>query len=146
MITGIWAVGVIRSDLLAEEFKNLSSVVQTDWFILFLSQKLSEYVESVMGDYVILKTHRVMPWKFEYINEVYNTLALAYTDTFTVAENLLEIKEQDRLLVLLRMPTDKFKDIVQFVFGDKSTYQEPDAPDYALIAYKSDETYCIFSI
>ncbi|XP_046802866.1 uncharacterized protein LOC124418935 [Lucilia cuprina] len=34
------------------------------------------------------------------------------------------------------MPTDKYKDVVQFVFGDKSTYQEPDAPDYVLIAYK----------
>lgn len=89
-----------------------------------------------MGDYVVLKTYRVMPWKFEFINEVYNTLALAHADRYTVNENLLKIKEKERLLVLLRLPTDKYKDVVQFVFGDKSTYQEPDAPDYNLIAYK----------
>ncbi|TMW48458.1 hypothetical protein DOY81_006455 [Sarcophaga bullata] len=99
-------------------------------------EKLSQYVESVMGDYVVLKTHRVMPWKFEYINEVYNTLALAHADRYTVIEDIMISKEKERLLILLRMPTDKYKDVVQFVFGDKSTYQEPDAPDYVLIAYK----------
>ncbi|KAM7348280.1 presidents-cup [Cochliomyia hominivorax] len=99
-------------------------------------EKLSKYVESVMGDYVVLKTHRVMPWKFEFINEVYNTLALAHADRYTINDNILQVKEKERLLILLRMPTDKYKDIVQFVFGDKSTYQEPDAPDYVLIAYK----------
>lgn len=89
-----------------------------------------------MGDYVVLKTHRVMPWKFEYINEVYNTLALAHADSYQIPDDIMQSKEKERLLVLLRMPTDKYKDVVQFVFGDKSTYQEPDAPDYALIAYK----------
>lgn len=89
-----------------------------------------------MGDYVVLKTHRVMPWKFEYINEVYNTLALAHADRYTIIEDIMQSREKERLLILLRMPTDKYKDVVQFVFGDKSTYQEPDAPDYVLIAYK----------
>lgn len=95
-----------------------------------------------MGDYFVLKTHRVMPWKFEYINEVYNTLALAHADCYVVIEDLLQYKESERLLVLLRMPTDKYKDVVQFVFGDKSTYQEPDAPDYALIGYKYEAPSC----
>lgn len=89
-----------------------------------------------MGDYVVLKTHRVMPWKFEYINEVYNTLALAHADRYTIPDNIIQSREKGRMLLLLRMPTDKYKDVVQFVFGDKSTYQEPDAPDYALISYK----------
>lgn len=89
-----------------------------------------------MGDYVVLKTHRVMPWKFEYMNEVYNTLALAHADRYTIIEDIMTSREKERLLILLRMPTDKYKDVVQFVFGDKSTYQEPDAPDYVLIAYK----------
>lgn len=89
-----------------------------------------------MGDYVVLKTHRVMPWKFEFINEIYNTLALAHADGYQLMDDILESHGKERLLRLLRMPTDKYKDIVQFVFGDKSTYQEPDAPDYGLIAYK----------
>uniref|UniRef100_A0A1A9WEQ4 Uncharacterized protein n=1 Tax=Glossina brevipalpis TaxID=37001 RepID=A0A1A9WEQ4_9MUSC len=99
-------------------------------------EKLCKYVEEVMGDYVVLKTHRVMPWKFEYINEVYNILALAHADRYIIPEDIIQSREKERMLLLLRMPTDKYKDVVQFVFGDKSTYQEPDAPDYALISYK----------
>lgn len=91
-----------------------------------------------MGDYVVLKTHRVMPWKFEFLNEVYNTLALAYTDRYINPTELYPaIESKKTLLQLLRVPTDKSKDrAVTFVFGDKSTYQEPDATDYTMIAYK----------
>ncbi|XP_053947690.1 uncharacterized protein LOC128856416 [Anastrepha ludens] len=100
--------------------------------------KLSKYVEEVMGDYVVLKTHRVMPWKFEFLNEVYNTLALAYIDRYIERINSPPVHfNKNRLLHLLRIPTDKNKDrAVSFVFGDKSTYQEPDATDYTMIAYK----------
>ncbi|XP_054730577.1 uncharacterized protein LOC129239244 [Anastrepha obliqua] len=100
--------------------------------------KLSKYVEEVMGDYVVLKTHRVMPWKFEFLNEVYNTLALAYIDRYIERINSQPVHfNKNRLLHLLRIPTDKNKDrAVSFVFGDKSTYQEPDATDYTMIAYK----------
>lgn len=93
-----------------------------------------------MGDYVVLKTHRVMPWKFEFLNEVYNTLALAYTDRYikpNEGSSATESKKNMSLMQLLRIPTDKNKDrSVSFVFGDKSTYTEPDATDYTLIAYK----------
>ncbi|XP_067639680.1 outer dynein arm-docking complex subunit 4-like [Eurosta solidaginis] len=100
--------------------------------------KLSKYVEEVMGDYVVLKTHRVMPWKFEFLNEVYNTLALAYTDRYLQPlDAAAERDHKHRLLRLLRIPSDKNKDrAITFVFGDKSTYQEPDATDYTMIAYK----------
>ncbi|XP_075154893.1 presidents-cup [Haematobia irritans] len=99
-------------------------------------EKLSKYVEEVLGDYAVLKTHRVMPWKFEFINEVCNILALTHTDTYVLLDDVLQTQGKERLLRLLRMPNDKSKDIVQFVFGDKSTYKEPDAPDYSQIAYK----------
>ncbi|XP_017492845.1 PREDICTED: uncharacterized protein LOC108380955, partial [Rhagoletis zephyria] len=100
--------------------------------------KLSKYIEEVMGDYVVLKTHRVMPWKFEFLNEVYNTLALAYIDRFIQPSDLSSAQNNaGHLMRLLRIPTDKNKDRqVSFVFGDKSTYQEPDAIDYTMIAYK----------
>ncbi|XP_036344445.1 uncharacterized protein LOC118753678 [Rhagoletis pomonella] len=100
--------------------------------------KLSKYIEEVMGDYVVLKTHRVMPWKFEFLNEVYNTLALAYIDRFIQPSDLSSAQNNaSHLMRLLRIPTDKSKDRqVSFVFGDKSTYQEPDAIDYTMIAYK----------
>uniref|UniRef100_A0A1I8NRD2 Uncharacterized protein n=1 Tax=Stomoxys calcitrans TaxID=35570 RepID=A0A1I8NRD2_STOCA len=101
-----------------------------------ITGKLSKYVEEVMGDYVVLKSLRVMPWKVEFINEVYNTLALAHVDSYTLLEDVLQTHGKERLLRLLRMPTDKLKDIVEFVFGDKSTYREADAPNYDQMAYQ----------
>lgn len=83
-----------------------------------------------MGSYVVLKTHRVMPWKFEFITEVYNLMALAFSDKYLNSEKAT-------IDGLLHLPRDKNKDrAFNFVFGDKSTYQEADAPDYSLIAYK----------
>uniref|UniRef100_A0A034VLM3 Uncharacterized protein n=1 Tax=Bactrocera dorsalis TaxID=27457 RepID=A0A034VLM3_BACDO len=101
-------------------------------------KQLSKYVEEVMGDYVVLKTHRVMPWKFEFINEVYNTLALAYADIYSAPPDMnFHYDTRNRLIRLLKVPIDKNKDrSMKFVFGDKSTYQEPDAIDYPLLAYK----------
>ncbi|KAH8295838.1 hypothetical protein KR018_011691, partial [Drosophila ironensis] len=93
--------------------------------------KLSEYVEQVMGDYVVIKTHRVMPWKFEFLNEVYNTLALALLDQFEVPKNF-KFTSKNALLELLHFPTDKSLDVPKFVFGDRTTHQEEDTSDPAL--------------
>ncbi|KAH8301810.1 uncharacterized protein [Drosophila kikkawai] len=93
-------------------------------------QLLSKYVEEVMGDYVVLKTSRVMCWKFEFLNEVYNTLALALAEQLRVPKNF-NSNSSSAILRLLRMPTDKVKDFVSLVFGDRSTHPEPDANDPA---------------
>lgn len=99
---------------------------------------LSKYVELVMGDLIILKTHRLIPWKFEFINEVYNTLGLAYMD-FVVIPSSLDLVEtgKERLHVMLGLPLpDERLTVNQFVFGDKSTWLEPEATDYPYIRYK----------
>lgn len=77
-----------------------------------------------MGDYYVTKTNRVMCWKFEFHNEVYNTLALALCEQYRVPKNFKVA--QRAMLKLLMLPVDKVKDIVPFVFGDRSTYQEGD--------------------
>ncbi|XP_017001873.2 outer dynein arm-docking complex subunit 4 [Drosophila takahashii] len=84
--------------------------------------KLTSYVEEVMGDYVVKKTNRIMPWKFEFLNEVYNTLALAYVDQYTVPK-YFRYSEKNALLRLLRFPMDKSMEVKPFVFGDRSTHQ-----------------------
>ncbi|KAH8396757.1 hypothetical protein KR215_003905 [Drosophila sulfurigaster] len=90
--------------------------------------KLSKYVEEVMGEYVVLKTFRIMPWKFEFINEVYNTLALALAEQYYVPSNF-KFNERKAFHHLLHLETDKIKDTPQFVFGDRSTYQDITAMD-----------------
>ncbi|XP_030567638.1 uncharacterized protein LOC115767473 [Drosophila novamexicana] len=87
-------------------------------------KSLSAYVEKVMGDYYVTKTNRVMCWKFEFTNEVYNTLALALCEQYSIPKRF---KMSSRpIFQLLMLPLDKIKDIAPFVFGDRSTYQEGD--------------------
>ncbi|EDW44385.1 GM22384 [Drosophila sechellia] len=93
--------------------------------------KLTSYVEEVMGDYVVKKTNRIMPWKFEFINEVYNILALAYVDQYTLPKNF-RYAEKNALLRLLRFPMDKSKEVKHFVFGDRTTHQGSETVDPAL--------------
>ncbi|KAH8298447.1 hypothetical protein KR044_003475 [Drosophila immigrans] len=88
---------------------------------------LCDYVEKIMGDYYVLKRNRVMCWKFEFINEVYNTLALALCDQFVVPRNFKN--NATAMVRLLNLPREKIKDIVPFVFGDRSTYQQGDDLD-----------------
>ncbi|XP_068142320.1 outer dynein arm-docking complex subunit 4 isoform X1 [Drosophila tropicalis] len=90
--------------------------------------RLAKYVEEVMGDYVVLKTSRIMPWKFEFLNEVYNTLGLALVEQYDVPK-YFRANDKKALLKLLHLPTDKSKDFKTFIFGVRSTHQEPDLVD-----------------
>ncbi|XP_017139713.1 uncharacterized protein LOC108154102 [Drosophila miranda] len=94
--------------------------------------RLSKYVEEVMGDYVVLKTSRIMPWKFEFMNEVYNTLALAFAEQCVVPPDKNRLEDKAALLKLLRLPTDKSWDVQHFVFGDRSTHQASDVTDLSM--------------
>lgn len=77
-----------------------------------------------MGDYYVLKTKRVMCWKFEFISEVYNILALALSEQYRIPKNFRF--DRKGLLRIFHLPQDKVTDIKPFVFGDRSTYQEGD--------------------
>lgn len=88
---------------------------------------LAKFVESVMGDYVILKTNRVMCWKFEFINEVYNNLALALIEQYEVPRiaktQSSKFESYATLFKLLHLPKDKQIEVKPFIFGDRSTYE-----------------------
>ncbi|EDV98263.1 uncharacterized protein LOC6568884 [Drosophila grimshawi] len=90
-------------------------------------KSLSQYIEKIMGDYYVTKTNRVMCWKFEFINEVYNTMALALCEQYRVPKNFRY--HPLSMYQLLLLPADKLKDVTAFVFGDRSTYQDGDVQD-----------------
>ncbi|XP_017835998.1 uncharacterized protein LOC108595297 [Drosophila busckii] len=92
-------------------------------------KSLAQYVEKIMGEYYVTKTRRVMCWKFEFANEVYNTLALALSEQYVVPRRT-KIGPHT-LRIILKLPTEKILDVMPFVFGDRSTYQEGDLPDGA---------------
>ncbi|XP_023178074.2 uncharacterized protein LOC111604289 isoform X2 [Drosophila hydei] len=98
-------------------------------------KRLSNYIEEVMGDYVVIKTNRIMPWKLEFINEVYNTLGLALSEQYVVPKNF-RASDRNPVLQLLSFNPHKLKEINTFVFGDRSTHQDHDSVDPAIIKSK----------
>lgn len=88
-----------------------------------------------MGDYVVIKTNRIMPWKLEFINEVYNTLGLALSEQYVVPKNF-RASDRNPVLQLLSFNPHKLKEINTFVFGDRSTHQDHDSVDPAIIKSK----------
>ncbi|KAH8259549.1 hypothetical protein KR026_006185 [Drosophila bipectinata] len=113
--------------------RNMNSVLRSIKFLRKTNNvaKLASYVEEVMGDYVVKKTNRTMPWKFEFLNEVYNTLALAHMDQLWVPKNF-RFQQKNALLSLLHFPMDKGLDVPTFVFGDRKTHQSSDLSDPVL--------------
>lgn len=100
--------------------------------------ELTNMVEEIMGDYVSVKTHKIMPWKFEFINEIHNTLALAHIDQLIIPDcEDQHSSEEEQLFALMDLPMhEEFATMNLFAFGDKSTWTEPEAIDYAYIKYK----------
>ncbi|XP_037725486.1 uncharacterized protein LOC119557021 [Drosophila subpulchrella] len=72
--------------------------------------RLSDYVEHIMSGFIGLKTQRTLPWKWELLNDVYNTVAMAYCDRCSVPANVDFLEPENRpVLYLLR--SEKLRDM-----------------------------------
>lgn len=101
------------------------------------TEKLCKYLEAFMGDYLILKTHKIVPWKFEYINEIYNILGLTYIEEVITPVTLYSHSTNiTKLFALLKVSVPEEHSMTNFVFGKRSTWVEPEAIDYKAIRYK----------
>lgn len=111
---------------------------------MFYPQKLSEFIEEVMGDYTTIKTHRVMPWKFEFINEVYNYLGLARLNEFKIPNNMSILQGKQRLLTLFRLPAEKTLELqIKKTDRPESVYQaSSDLTDPKTEKFKLVERFC----
>ncbi|XP_055598604.1 uncharacterized protein LOC129748130 [Uranotaenia lowii] len=103
--------------------------------------QLREYTADVLWNYYQLKTERVFPDRYKFVNEVCNLVGLAIVDSYVIPTGLMDEPLQDRLLILFQLPLIRDDDkIIVPIFGDKSTYRDPAAPDYGYIAYKNQIT------
>ncbi|XP_039447380.1 uncharacterized protein LOC120426652 [Culex pipiens pallens] len=101
-------------------------------------EMLRIYVGDVLWDYYQIKTERVFPDRYKYVNEVCNLVGLAITDGLQISPVLMDEPLKERLAVLFDLPIGKDEEeVVVPIFGDKSTYRDPAAPDYGYIAYKN---------
>ncbi|XP_026837826.1 uncharacterized protein LOC6550069 isoform X2 [Drosophila erecta] len=89
--------------------------------------RLSDYVEQIMSGFVEYKTQRTLPWKWEFINDVYNTLALAHCDRCRVPANVDFLQAQNRPVLYL-LQAEKLRDM-SVRFGGPNIYVEIEKED-----------------
>lgn len=103
---------------------------------------LANYVEEINFNYFPTKTQRVLPRKFEFISEIFNIVAIAYLRHATkVHSDVFLHPLSDQLFELFQVPHLKKDNLdairhTRDVFGDKSTYVDPEASDGTYIKYK----------
>ncbi|XP_017853387.1 uncharacterized protein LOC108607224 isoform X2 [Drosophila busckii] len=86
--------------------------------------RLTNYIDRVMTESIELKTLRILPWKFEFLNEVYNILGMAHIDKCAVPGNLDYTNNANNdKLYLLRSERQKSL-TVSAGFGMPNVYEE----------------------
>jgi len=75
-----------------------------------------------MGSYVVIKTNRLMPWKAEFMNEVYNNLALSLCEGYRLPPTRVTPYDKSAMCQLLNIPVAKPLEHTELIFGDRSTY------------------------
>lgn len=85
-------------------------------------QRLRKFVSKVMFEFVVLKTKRVMPWKIEFMNEVYNHLALSLCEAYKVPNYKVSPYDYDSMCRLLGVNPFKPTEVHEVVFGKRSSY------------------------
>ncbi|XP_033168812.1 uncharacterized protein LOC117146596 [Drosophila mauritiana] len=85
-------------------------------------KRLRKFVEEVMGSYVVIKTNRLMPWKAEFMNEVYNNLALSLCEGYRLPATRVTPYDKSAMCQLLNIPVAKPLEHTELIFGDRSTY------------------------
>ncbi|BFG01389.1 uncharacterized protein DMAD_01151 [Drosophila madeirensis] len=107
--------------------RNMHSILRT---IRFLRRhddlaRLRKFVEDVMGNYVRVKTSRIMPWKTEFTNEVYNHLALSLSEGYRLPPTRVTPYNKNAMCMMLNVPAIKPLERAVYVFGDRSSYGYP---------------------
>ncbi|XP_023166580.2 uncharacterized protein LOC111596540 isoform X2 [Drosophila hydei] len=87
-------------------------------------ERLTDYIEQIMSTNILLRTNRTLPWKWEFVNEVYNILALAHIDKCAAPKNVdfLDLNNQSALYLLA---AERAKDL-SVKFGGHNVYAEID--------------------
>jgi len=88
-----------------------------------------------MGDFVPVKTLRVMPMKFEFISDIYNNLALAYLESFEIPAIAHKLKPKEKLFLYFKLKEEETKPQTR-AFGDKSSYIEQTKNEEATAAHR----------
>ncbi|KAH8274214.1 hypothetical protein KR018_008233 [Drosophila ironensis] len=86
--------------------------------------RLHHYVDEIMTTFIELKTQRTLPWKWEFVNDIYNCVALAYCDLCAVPANVDFLEVKNRPLLYMLEPEKPH--VAPMQFGLTNIYQEMD--------------------
>lgn len=100
-------------------------------------KKLLGYTEKVLSEFYQTKTVQRFPRKFEFVTELCNNVALACVEQLQIPANLMVVplKERMHLLFDVTAVQEKF-DEIEYEFGNKSTYRDPQKVDTSFLSYK----------
>lgn len=105
-------------------------------------EAMLKYVDKIMSTVYATKTQRVFPRKFEFVNEVYNIVGLAYLNRLRVPNNIMTVPQEQRMHLLLderleQKPKDDDAIVsAAKIFSDRKAFIDPEAPDESYLAYK----------
>ncbi|XP_038114648.1 uncharacterized protein LOC6049605 [Culex quinquefasciatus] len=99
--------------------------------------ELLKFAEDTLWNYYQIKTKRVFPDQFKFTAEVCNLVGLAVLDQLEVPLNLMDDPLEDRLRHLFHLPPLRETALVVPLFGDKSTFRDPAAPDKQYLSYRN---------
>lgn len=85
------------------------------------TSELADFVSEILGKYYAIKTSRLLPRKFEFINELCNIVAIGYLSDIHVPIDIMNCPEEDRIKYILSAPMDKSVEEIKSVhkFGDR---------------------------
>lgn len=77
-----------------------------------------------MGDYNVLKTIRLLPWKMEFMNEVYNHVALSLCETYQLPNERVSPYDTESMCRLLDVMPLKPTKQGEPIFGVRSSFAD----------------------
>lgn len=114
--------------------------------------EMLRWIEKIMSTTYATKTVQHFPRKFEFFNEIYNIVGIAYLNRLHVPNIIMQIPQCDRMNLLLAIDvnsttasTENNNDAAAIemvnnnpiiTFADRTAFVDPEAPDDAYLAYK----------
>lgn len=94
-------------------------------------------VEKVLSGFFMTLTVKTFPRKFEFIVEMCNLMGMTFVGDLRLDGQLFELAPQEQLVKLFAVPfQDDRDDDKPYVFGDRTTFNDPLKVDSSFLKYK----------
>lgn len=99
--------------------------------------ELAIFTEKILSNFYMALTYKTFPRKFEFVTELCHLLGLTYLQELKVPHDIINHELSERMFLLFAMPpvVDKLLE-KKYIFGVKSTWNDPLKVDTSFLKYK----------